>query len=685
MYNPQTAFIPPDSQMKTGWQDECRKRKESMKNCPVCNAQLEDSVRFCSRCGTAQPTAADRNGNAGGGLLASEYRKKKKRRKILCISLACVLLAAALGVGGTIAWGKVQQQHYAEDISTAERYLLDQEYDRAEEKYLSAQKIDPRKTEPYVGLYEVYTATEQETRKTEITEQAKENLSEEDLASFEKEAKEIDQKYLPVDGYAILQELGALDRTPISVNGEMWIIQKDGEFSFLSPSGEILSEYSTESLQLVPQESLKACLPDADGQAAVHNQWPTGREGAVSQCTGFGGTGPWMEIVLGEDGRPVISDESAQSFADWKERQKTARGPGTIPEPEDQIPEVPVFLKAENGSADEYHIWNPVNDTVYGPYTQNSHASVAAQLVRDAAVEYTAAWSFRISEPGDWYQTGVNGPYWTRQPDGQYSLWSGDGRSRLENANNVLLVDLDSVAFRPDWRLFVLDENLNLQFVGDFEQAGRAIENIAPVCTEGTWKLVQFTDHKGQSREKKKLNGQIQTLEPQSDNLYVVENNVKEASNPEISAMMIGEMKGQSRSYAMETFFVLQTDGSFTGHWQEAGQGEVLSAEYHGNLHLKEIRDGATVLQVDQVVADTDTGRKWTMDDGTAASYKEPEQNGLKEGDELIWYPPGYAKADLPQAMQEKLLLQQYSNGDTVSLGLYWNPRTSQFFQPNAS
>ena len=28
-----------------------------MKNCPFCNAELEDSVRFCRNCGTAQPGA----------------------------------------------------------------------------------------------------------------------------------------------------------------------------------------------------------------------------------------------------------------------------------------------------------------------------------------------------------------------------------------------------------------------------------------------------------------------------------------------------------------------------------------------------------------------------------------------------------------------------------------------------
>lgn len=66
----------------------------------------------------------------------------------------------------------------------AEKYLEQLNYSKAEEYFLEAREIDPKKPEPYKELYRIYTDEQVPEKADKISDLASENLSEKDLSEF---------------------------------------------------------------------------------------------------------------------------------------------------------------------------------------------------------------------------------------------------------------------------------------------------------------------------------------------------------------------------------------------------------------------------------------------------------------------------------------------------------------------
>lgn len=115
-----------------------------MKQCPNCFTSCSDSEQFCPACGTWLQNSAPSAGlNPGGPGNPSLYGKKKSRKKIWIIVLCTVLILCTAGGTGFFVWNKIQNDRiqerkarYAENIESGERYLLDQNYERAETAFL---------------------------------------------------------------------------------------------------------------------------------------------------------------------------------------------------------------------------------------------------------------------------------------------------------------------------------------------------------------------------------------------------------------------------------------------------------------------------------------------------------------------------------------------------------------------
>lgn len=501
-----------------------------MKQCPNCHTACQNHEQFCPACGTRlMNTGPSAGWNPGPQSGQSFYTKKKNTRKIWLIVLAVVLILSAAGGTGFYFWQKSendkkqeQEARYAENIEAGERYLLDQDYSRAETSYRSAISIEPRKPEPYIGLYEVYAAQNDETKKAGIEKEAQTSLSADDYSTFEKAAEEIDERYRPVDNVSVITEIGSLDTIPIRINNEIWVIRQNGQYSFMNDQGEIVNDAPSDFFQMLMKDDNKAaaCLADdySDYEMSSTNQWPN-NDGLISNCSGYGGTGPVMDIELTEEGKPMITDQSMDGYNYFAERESQGNPSGnrTYRNPIDELPLVPVALRKHGDTnPDEYWIWNPIADKVSGPYSTKENGALAMTLIGDSSASFsdplregqsesiTAARYMRIFSP---YQA---------QENGQTTLWSRSGQAtiqELENISDVKIIDIGALSFQKDGLSYLLDGELNPLLVSRFEEVSGPIENRMLMKTDGTWKLVEFSENEAADKDRQEITHHIHRID----------------------------------------------------------------------------------------------------------------------------------------------------------------------------
>lgn len=141
--------------------------------CLNCGHENDKNAKFCSRCGAALDHRATEKKSRGG-------------RKIWI--LGTILLLGVM-VGGIIALLNQKTDdggEYEKLVEQGNRYLLELDYENAEEMYLEALSIEPKKKEPYIKLAEIYMEQEKYEQARNIAEKAIQELSEEEHEEFER-------------------------------------------------------------------------------------------------------------------------------------------------------------------------------------------------------------------------------------------------------------------------------------------------------------------------------------------------------------------------------------------------------------------------------------------------------------------------------------------------------------------
>lgn len=145
--------------------------KRKMK-CLNCGNENDKNVKFCSRC---------------GAVLDHRATEKKSRGSRKIWILGTILLLGVM-VGGIIALLNQKTDdggEYEKLVDQGNRYLLELDYENAEEMYLEALSIEPKKKEPYTKLAEIYMEQEEYEQARNIAEKAIQELPEEEHEEFE--------------------------------------------------------------------------------------------------------------------------------------------------------------------------------------------------------------------------------------------------------------------------------------------------------------------------------------------------------------------------------------------------------------------------------------------------------------------------------------------------------------------
>lgn len=166
-------------------------KKSNTAICPSCGAENPAENKFCESCGVAMEQDD-----------TSAASKKKSKKKIIIAITVGVLLLAAVTVAGIFFAGDNEEAKYNTKITEADKYLEDQDYEKAETAYLEAIDIDPKQEPAYIKLADTYVEQHKEGEALSILETAIQELP---------DSKKIKAKYDEIDASDYVQAMKAYD------------------------------------------------------------------------------------------------------------------------------------------------------------------------------------------------------------------------------------------------------------------------------------------------------------------------------------------------------------------------------------------------------------------------------------------------------------------------------------------
>lgn len=119
-------------------------------------------------------------------------QKNKKKKIIMVVSIIVIILMAGIG-SFILANAKINEREYQNKIATAQRYVEEKEYEKAEEIYLEAIDIEPKKSQAYIELADVYVEQNEYDRALEIIEKAIDNVVDKDLDEMKTKKDSIEE------------------------------------------------------------------------------------------------------------------------------------------------------------------------------------------------------------------------------------------------------------------------------------------------------------------------------------------------------------------------------------------------------------------------------------------------------------------------------------------------------------
>lgn len=176
------------------------KKKSNSAICPSCGAKNPVENKFCESCGVAMEQDK------------KDVQPVKKSRKKLVIAIAVgVLLLAAIAVAVFFFAGDKEEAKYNTKITEADKYLEDQDYEKAETAYLEAIDIDPKKEPAYLKLADTYVVQDKGDEALSILETATQEIPDSKKIKAKYEEVKYAQLYYEYLNETIIPKTGLAD------------------------------------------------------------------------------------------------------------------------------------------------------------------------------------------------------------------------------------------------------------------------------------------------------------------------------------------------------------------------------------------------------------------------------------------------------------------------------------------
>ena len=258
--------------------------------CPNCGNYNDEDAAFCGSCGTPLRNINITEGRTGaeneqqkadfsGNRIGQNFQEsqsagpeapvpgKKKNRKIWLIP-AAVLIVAVAAAAVIFLWilPRQQEKHYTALLDEGNRYLEEMDYEKAEDAFLEAIEIEPRKEEPYVRLAGLYLDTGEREKAKQIIADAKESVPEEERTEIEKLEEEREdelngqgsvydwavQPEIEADDIYYLKETNSREYPYNEMERQMFtdyaVIKQGESYGLIDSEGEILGDVDYEEI-----------------------------------------------------------------------------------------------------------------------------------------------------------------------------------------------------------------------------------------------------------------------------------------------------------------------------------------------------------------------------------------------------------------------------------------------------
>ena len=265
-------------------------KKSNTAICPSCGEENPAENKFCESCGVAMEQDKQE----------VQPAKKSKKKWIIAIVVG-VLVLAAIAVAVIFFAGDKEEAKYNTKITEADKYLEDQDYEKAETAYLEAIDIDPKKEPAYLKLADTYVEQHKEGEALSILETATQELP---------DSKKIKAKYDEIDSSDYVQAMKAYDEflsnKTIPTDNYTWE-SSSCEFALAYISNEEVPELIVH----YPQAKVKtgALYQYRDGEV----KWVAAMDlDDIDNLGYYSGTGYYME----KDAEGDYSDQTIQYIDD---------------------------------------------------------------------------------------------------------------------------------------------------------------------------------------------------------------------------------------------------------------------------------------------------------------------------------------------------------------------------------
>ena len=141
--------------------------------CPKCGIENPYQAKFCKSCGAPLvESEQEDSAKVRDKEIDKPQNKKKWRIGAACLLLITILLALVIVIGNVR-----RDKEYERYISSANRYIEQANYDKAEDAYLKAIDVDPKEEEPYLCLADIYAGREDYEKAVQILKKANKSTS----------------------------------------------------------------------------------------------------------------------------------------------------------------------------------------------------------------------------------------------------------------------------------------------------------------------------------------------------------------------------------------------------------------------------------------------------------------------------------------------------------------------------
>lgn len=609
-----------------------------MKTCKKCGKENKDTAKFCAGCGAR----FDEDKEESEETLKSNAVRKNKRFLVG----VCLLIAVALCITGLVITSiqkrkeSALNERYVQTVSLANKAIENLDYQQAEQYGKEALQLDAERPEAYSTLYESYYAREQDQMAQQVKEKAESTLAGSSLDVFSRQIQKIQNEYQTVSSYTVLKELGKMEMTPIFAGTGGWLIRKDDEYSIMDEEGEIVPGY-TDPYTIVAassqQKYIRTCLGPGFQISPETRQWPEPNEEVSNVCVPLGIIGPQPEYELGSDDKPKLTEKSLEGYRVFNTEP---------PEPTQ-----PIYLRKRGQVSGDYYIYNPAKDELLGPY-QEDEAPAFGLLAKNFSPNDTNPQKDQVYLLSFWQY--LYSPFWSRgQLDGadSYTVYSSDGTITKEGYDQAVVVDSMSLGVMKNGVYSLLDQNLEEEYSGWFEDGSSVIGNRALIKTDGSWKLVKFGDS---IRAKNYLGETADSTDDQEPEEEPAKEPAEEPEENETSIIpseAVGTYWHFSGAGAWRTLLDVKADGTYTYDFSDAdmgqdenGKGITITSRsvFHGRLEPEYDDQGNLVsLKVTEKVYDKEPGSVEVTDNGDRNEYITEDKDSFKLGSVLKYYPIG--------------------------------------------